>query len=97
MKIDELRSIDSEAGVIATLIKRPEFSFYSEHLLPRHFTEKTNACVYTAITGLVKKGISTIDSYNVFEFLNSSESTRKYADEITLGRSILNRITYNKS
>lgn len=86
MKTEELCSLDSEAGIIATLIRNPDFSFYSEHLLPGHFTEKTNSCVYTAITGLAKKGISTIDPYNIIEFLNSSEATRKFADELTLDR-----------
>ncbi len=86
MKTEELCSLDSEAGIIATLIRNPDFSFYSEHLLPGHFTEKTNSCVYTAITGLAKKGISTIDPYNIIEFLNSSEATRKFAEELTLDR-----------
>ena len=86
MKVEELCSLDSEAGIIATLIRNPDFSFYSEHLLPGHFTEKTNSCVYTAITGLAKKGISTIDPYNIIEYLNSSEATRKFAEEITIDR-----------
>jgi replicative DNA helicase len=86
LKTEELCSLDSEAGIIATLIRNPDFSFYSEHLLPGHFTEKTNSCVYTAITGLAKKGISTIDPYNIIEFLNSSEATRKFAEELTLDR-----------
>ena len=42
--------------------------------------------MYTAITGLAKKGISTIDPYNIIEFLNSSEATRKFAEELTLDR-----------
>jgi len=86
LKIGDLCSLDSEAGIIATLIRKPDFSFYSEHLLPGHFTEKTNSCVYTAIMGLAQKGISTIDPYNIIEFLNSSESTRKFADEITIDK-----------
>ena len=86
MKLEELCILESEAGVIATLIHNPDFAFYSEHLLPGHFTEKTNACVYLAITGLVKKGISVIDPYNIIEFLNSSEATRKFADIITVDR-----------
>lgn len=85
-KLDELRSLESEAGVIATLVRHPEFSFYSEDLLPGHFTEKTNSCIYIAITGLAKNGISTIDPYNILEFLNSSDSTRKFASEITIER-----------
>lgn len=83
-KIDELVSIESESGIIATLIHRPDFCFYSEHLLPAHFYETSNRIVYTAITGLVQKGIYNIDPYNILEFLNSSEATRKFAEEVTL-------------
>lgn len=86
MKTEDLCSLDSEAGIIATLIRNPDFSFYSEYLLPGHFTEKTNSCVYTAITGLAKRGISTVDPYNIIEFLNSSEATRKFAEELTIDR-----------
>lgn len=86
MRTDELRSLDSEAGILATLIKTPDYAFYSEHLLPGHFTDKVNACVYTAITGLTKKGIFTIDPYNIMEYLNSNEATRKFAEEISLDR-----------
>ena len=42
--------------------------------------------MYLAITGLVKKGISVIDPYNIIEFLNSSETTRKFADIVTVDR-----------
>lgn len=86
MKIEELCSLDSEAGIITTLIRHPEFSFHSENLLPGHFTDKTNSCIYTAITGLAENGISTIDPYNIIEFLNSSDATRKFADEITVDK-----------
>lgn len=77
-------SIESEAGAIATLIHHPEFCFYSENLLPNHFTDKDNQCIYTAICELSKKGISTIDAYNIIECLNSSEATRKFAEGLSI-------------
>ncbi|MCI9516627.1 MAG: hypothetical protein HFI79_06820 [Lachnospiraceae bacterium] len=82
--VDDINSLESEAGIIASLIHKPEFIFYSEHLLPNHFTNKENRCVYTAIGDLVRRGIMTIDSYNIIESLNASEATRKYADELTI-------------
>lgn len=85
MRAEDINSIESEAGIIASLIHNPEFAFYSEFLLPNHFTDKSNRCMYTAICDLVKKGITTIDPYNIIEDLNSSEATRKYADELTIG------------
>ena len=84
MKAEDINSIESESGIIASLIHNPEFSFYSEYLLPNHFTNKENRCVYTAICDLARKGITTIDPYNILEDLNSSEATRKYADELTV-------------
>lgn len=86
MKAEDINSIDSEAGIIATLIHNPEFSFYSEYLLPNHFTNKDNRCVYTAICDLAKRGISAIDPYNIVEVLNSSEATRKYAEELSVDK-----------
>ena len=76
--------IASEAGVIATLFLHPEYWFYSEYLLPNHFGDKQNRCVYTAIQMLVKSGIEHVDAYNIVEILNSKESTKHYADEITI-------------
>lgn len=86
IKAEDINSIESESGVIASLIHNPELSFYSEYLLPNHFTNKENRCVYTAICDLARKGITTIDAYNIIECLNSSEATRKYADELSVDK-----------
>lgn len=86
MKAEDINSIESESGIIASLIHNPELSFYSECLLPNHFTNKDNRCVYTAICDLAKKGIKTADAYNIIEDLNSSEATRKYAEELTVDK-----------
>ena len=84
MKAEDINSIESESGIIASLIHKPEFSFYSEYLLPNHFTNKENRCIYTAICDLARKGITTIDPYNIIEDLNSSEATRKFASELSV-------------
>lgn len=86
MRADEIVSTDSEAGIIASLIHNPEFSFYSEHLLPNHFAAKDNGYVYTAICNLARNGIRTIDPYNILECLESSEATRGYAKELSIDR-----------
>lgn len=86
MRGEDINSIESESGIIASLIHNPELSFYSEYLLPNHFTNKDNRCVYTAICDLARKGIMTIDPYNIIECLNSSEATRKYADELSVDK-----------
>lgn len=84
MRAEDINSLDSESGIIASLIHNPEFSFYSENLLPNHFVNKDNRCVYTAICNLAQKGITTVDPYNIIEILNSSEATRKYADGLSV-------------
>lgn len=86
MRGEDINSIESESGIIASLIHNPELSFYSEYLLPNHFTNKENRCVYTAICDLARKGIMTIDPYNIIECLNSSEATRRYADELSIDK-----------
>ena len=86
MKAEEIVSIDSEAGIVASLIHHPEFAFYSEHLLPKHFVKSDNSCMYLAITNLVKKGIMTVDPYNILECLESSEATRGYVKELSIER-----------
>ena len=81
---EDINSLESESGVIASLIFHPEFCFYSENLLPTHFTNKDNKCIYIAICDLAQKGITQIDPYNIIEDLNSSETTRKYSEGLTV-------------
>ena len=40
MTVDDIKNIESEAGVIASVILKPELTFYSEQLLPNHFTDE---------------------------------------------------------
>lgn len=84
MKVEDISSIESEAGVIASLIHQPDLAFYSEFLLPNHFTNKDNACIYTAICELARRGIQTIDAFNIIEVLNASEATRRIAEGLTV-------------
>ena len=79
MRLEDINALESESGVIATLIHHPEYVVHSEHLLPNHFTNKENQLVYCAITMLVDKGVYTADPYNIVEVLNSSDSTRALA------------------
>ena len=83
---DDINSLESESGIIATLIHNPEFIFYSEFLQPSYFTNKENGCVYKAIEGLVKRGITTIDPYNIITSLNSTEETRQFAGELSIDK-----------
>lgn len=86
MRAEDIVSIDSEAGIIASLIHNPELYFYSEHLLPNHFVKRDNGYVYTAIGNLAKQGIKTVDPYNILECLESTEGTRGYAKELSIDK-----------
>ena len=82
MATEEISNIKSESGIIATLIHNPSFVFHSEELLPNHFTNRQNACMYLAISNLVQQNIETIDAYNIISSLEATEATRRYADEL---------------
>lgn len=82
IRIDDINDITSETGIIATLIRHPEFSFYSEDLLPNHFSNKQNSYMYLALCILAREHIGEADAFNIVAALNSSENTRRYADEL---------------
>ena len=87
MRAEDINSLESESGIIATLIKHPDFVFFSEQLLPNHFTNKENKCMYMAIRNLVKdKGIFTIDPYNIVSYLKSSKATEDVANVLTIDK-----------
>lgn len=86
MKAEDINSLESEAGVIASLVHRPDLSFFSEHLLPNHFTNTENRLMYAAITDLAQRGIKTVDPYNIIEDLNANEATRRLSKEMTVDK-----------
>lgn len=87
MRAEDINSLESESGIIATLIQHPDFVFYSEQLLPAHFTNKENKCMYMAIRNLVRdKGIFTIDPYNIVSYLNSSKATEEVAGILSIDK-----------
>lgn len=84
MKASEnIARVDCEAGIIATLFRHPEYSFYSEDLLPNHFTNMENRYIYQALCSLARKDVSQIDPFIVRQELESSEATKRFASEIT--------------
>lgn len=70
--------------MIASLIQKPDLIYYSESLLPLHFSELTNQCIYAAIQDLTERGIKNIDPYNISEVLNTSDKYRNMAQDITV-------------
>lgn len=91
----DIKDIEAEAGVIATVIKHPEFTFYSEDLRYTYFTDNINGRIYWSVQELAKRDIKTIDAYNIQNILSSNKFTAERAEEITLD--ILNDVIENAS
>lgn len=81
---EDMSRVDSEAGIIATLIHHPEFSFYSDRLLPNHFTNTENRIIYQALCSLAQSGVKTIDPYIIMQELQSKEATRRFVDSVSV-------------
>lgn len=84
MRAEDINSLESESGVIATLLRKPEYYYHAEYLLPSHFTSAENRCVYAALSELVKKDVKNVDAFLLLQTLESSEATRRLSQSITL-------------
>lgn len=84
MNVCDIKNIESEAGIIASIVMRPELTFYSEQLKPNHFSDSQNAYIYYAVCELAKRGIEKVDAYNITNILNMREATKKQTEVITI-------------
>lgn len=84
MNINELSDIQSESGVIGTLIYHPEFILHTDYLKPGYFYGVENGCVYWAIQDLYKEGITNIDAYNISNKLQSHRGVQKTIEKYNL-------------
>lgn len=84
MSVQDIKNVQSEAGIVASVAMRPELVFYSDTLRPNHFTNEQNAYLYYAISELAKKGVEKVDAYNIYNFLNARPATRKAAENMTI-------------
>lgn len=84
MNVCDIKNVESEAGIIASIVMKPEFTFYSEQLKPNHFSDSQNAYIYYAVCELAKRGIEKVDAYNITNILNMKESTKKQTETITI-------------
>lgn len=82
--ISELSDIQSESGVIGTLIYHPEYILLTEYLKPKNFYGTENACIYWAIQELYKEGISNIDAFNLSQKLHSNKAVQGTLDKYNL-------------
>ena len=84
INISNLSDIQSESGVIGSLIFHPEYIAHSEYLKPKHFFNTENSLYYWAIYELYKDGIMNIDAYNVSNKLQSNKNVQNKLDKYNL-------------
>ena len=84
MDISKLSDIQSESGVIGTLIYHPEYILHTDYLKPNHFYGVENGCCYWAIQELYKEGITNIDAYNISNALQSHKGVQKTIEKYNL-------------
>lgn len=72
--------INSETGVLCTLIHNPEFILHSETLSPSYFYKKENGAIYWAIQQLYQKGIDKIDEFNLATQINSDTGVKNLVE-----------------
>lgn len=83
-EINELSDIQSESGVIGTLIKHPDFVLHTDYLQPGFFYGVENGCIYWSIQELYKDGITNIDAYNISNKLQSHPAVQKTIEKYNL-------------
>ena len=81
-KIELPYDINSESGIICTLIHNPEYAIHSEHLTPSYFYKKENGAIYWAIQELFKKGIDKIDEFNLNTQINSNKGVKNIVESV---------------
>lgn len=86
MNVCDIKDIQSESGIVASLALNPELAFYSEQLKPNHFSDNENGYLYFAMSELAKKGITKVDAYNITNILNMRQATAHKTESLTVGK-----------
>lgn len=89
LTINDVRDQSAEAGIIATLLRHPDFIYHSEDLSPRHFFDEVNGYIYWGIKRCVENDITNLDAINISAMFNQHCDASK-TDKIT--QELLNEI-----
>jgi len=82
--IDELSDIQSESGIIGTLMFHPEFILHTDYLKPNHFYSTENGCIYWSIQELYRDGVTNIDAYNISNKIQSNPQVARTIEKYNL-------------
>lgn len=83
MQASDIRNIEAEAGVIASVIMKPELTFYSEQLKPQHFVNPENVYLYFAACELAKHNVETPKPADVMNILEMRRGTEHVKEDYT--------------
>ena len=83
MTAGDIKNVEAEAGVIASVLVKPELTFHSEQLKPNYMSSAENAYIYYAVCELAKKGIDKVDAYNITNFLNMKKGTEHVGENVS--------------
>lgn len=61
--------------MVATAAIHPDFTFFSEDLSPRHFSDQQNGWMYYAIREIAQRERPLVDAFNIQQVLYSRKST----------------------
>lgn len=79
----DIKNVEAEAGVIASVLMNPELTFHSEQLKPHYFTNPQNAYLYYAVCELAKKGMDKVDTYDIINLLNMKKGTKHVGEDFS--------------
>ena len=82
MVASDIKNIPAEAGVIASILLKPELVYFSEHLKPNHFSDPANAYIYYAVSSLADQQVEKVDEYNIINYLNMKRGTSHVSDDL---------------
>ena len=81
MNMADLSDIQSESGVIGTLMYHPDYILHTDYLSSSHFYGVENGSIYWAIQELYKEGITNIDAYNISTKIQSHKGVQHVIDK----------------
>ena len=82
MQAGDIKNVEAEAGIIASVALCPELTFHSEQLKPHYFTIPQNAYLYYAVCELAKRGKDQIDAYDIMNILNMKKGTSHVGEDV---------------
>lgn len=80
MTYNDLKDIQSESGIIATLIQEPSMVVFSDDLTSNCFVDNVNALLFDIMKSLYENGINHADLFNIDTIINSDKRLKARAE-----------------